>query len=288
MIPVQYRDGLLAVFLFGITPLFIKEVSANAFTIGIVRLSIGAAFLYFLARNKQLHQLSRKEWLALYLMGFLFGVHWLTYFISVKLSTPSMAILSVSSFGIHMVYLNAIIKKIRPSWINLVTLLLALLGVYLILPDFDLNNDFTTGVLVGLLSAFFFALLPFVQQRHYQINAMNRAFGQYVFALPVFLIFTGETEWSLSQLDWVYLAILGLVCTVGAHTLWLRSTTILPTPQTSLIFYLGTPIAMIASALFLNEPMTSSKIAGASLIIGANVLGVLMQARKDRKLTKIN
>lgn len=284
MMPAHYKEGLLAVFLFGITPIFIKEVSANAVTIGIVRLVIGASFLYFLAKNKQLHLLKPKEWRALALIGFLFGVHWLTYFISVKLSTPSMAILSVSSFGIHMIYLNILIHKTRPTWINLGTIVLALAGVYLILPDFNLNNDFTTGILVGLVSAFFFALLPFVQQKHHKINAMNRAFGQYAFALPVFLIFTGETQWDLSQLDWGYLLILGFVCTVGAHTLWLRATTLMPTAHTSLIFYLGTPIAMVASALFLGETMTVSKISGACLIIGANILGVLLQTRKNKKL----
>lgn len=280
MMPSHYKEGLLAVFLFGITPIFIKEVSANAVTIGIVRLVIGTSFLYFLAKNKQLHQLKRKEWQALVLIGFLFGVHWLTYFISVKLSTPSMAILSVSSFGIHMIYLNVLIKKTRPTWANLGTTVLALAGVYLILPDFDLTNDLTTGILVGLASAFFFALLPFVQQQYYQIDAMNRAFGQYAFALPVFLIFMGETEWNLSQLDWGYLLILGFVCTVGAHTLWLRATTLLPTAHTSLIFYLGTPIAMISSALFLGESMTLAKISGACLIIGANILGALFQAKQ--------
>lgn len=284
MMPAHYKEGLLAVFLFGITPIFIKEVSANAVTIGIVRLVIGASFLYFLAKNKQLHLLKPKEWRALALIGFLFGVHWLTYFISVKLSTPSMAILSVSSFGIHMIYLNILIHKTRPTWINLGTIVLALAGVYLILPDFNLNNDFTTGILVGLVSAFFFALLPFVQQKHHKINAMNRAFGQYAFALPVFLIFTGETQWDLSQLDWGYLLILGFVCTVGAHTLWLRATTLMPTAHTSLIFYLGTPIAMVASALFLGETMSVSKISGACLIIGANILGVLLQTRKNKKL----
>ena len=104
MKPRYYIEGLLAVFIFGITPLFIKEVSANAITIGLVRLLIGGSFLYFLATNKRLKGLSKAEWKALVWIGTLFGAHWITYFISVKLSTPSMAILSVSSFGIHMIY----------------------------------------------------------------------------------------------------------------------------------------------------------------------------------------
>lgn len=274
-----YIEGLLAVCLFGITPIFIKEVSANAITIGVVRLLIGGSFLYFLATNKRLKALSKKEWKALALIGTLFGAHWITYFISVKLSTPSMAILSVSSFGIHMIYLNWILKGQKPVLSNILTVSVALIGIYLIVPEFTLENDLTSGILVGLVSAFFFALLPFQQQKHQEINSMVRAFGQYAFALPIFLIFISESNWSLSNQDWWYLVILGIVCTVGAHTLWLRATTYLDASTTSLIFYLGTPIAMTTSYFFLNEEMSTSKLIGAGLIVGANVAGVIFKKR---------
>ena len=275
-----YIEGLLAVCLFGITPLFIKEVSANAITIGVVRLTIGSTFLYFLATSKRLKTLNKKEWKALIWIGTLFGAHWITYFISVKLSTPSMAILSVSSFGIHLIYLNWLFKGQKPKTMNVITVLVALIGIFLIVPELSLENDLTTGILVGLASAFFFALLPFQHQKHHQVNSMVRAFGQYAFALPIFLILITEFHWDLSSQDWWYLAILGIFCTVGAHTLWLRATTYLDASTTSLIFYLGTPIAMTTSYFFLNEEMNTSKLIGAGLIISANVVGVLLQQRK--------
>lgn len=274
-----YIEGLLAVLIFGITPIFIKEVTANAFTIGVVRLAIGIVFLYLLAGPSKLRKLKKNEWRALLWIGLLFGVHWITYFISVKLSTPSMAILSVSSFGLHMIYLNWMIKGVKPKLMDLVAVSIAVVGIFLIVPDFDLKNDVTAGILVGLASGLVFAILPFVQQRHQHIDSMTRAFGQYAFAMLVFLVFTSETNWGLTQLDWVYLAILGVVCTVVAHTLWLRATTMLPPTNSSLIFYLGSPIAMISSYIFLNEQMSTNKILGASLIISANVFGVLMRKK---------
>lgn len=281
----DYTEGLIAVFIFGITPLFIKEVSANAITIGVVRLVIGTSFLFFLAKPRKLQKLSQREWKALLWIGLLFGAHWVTYFISVKLSTPSMAILSVSSFGLHMIYLNWLIKGIKPKTIDLLSVLMALIGVLLILPDYSLENDLTLGILIGLSSAFFFAILPFVQQKHQQIDSMSRAFGQYFFALLFFLLFVSETSWNLPQIDWVYLVILGTVCTVGAHTLWLRASTSLPTHTTSLIFYLGSPIAMFTSYLFLDEAMNLEKILGAGLIISANVIGVLVRKKPLRSST---
>lgn len=279
----SYIEGLLAVFIFGITPLFIKEVTANAITIGLVRLSIGGTFLYFIASNKKLRALSKQEWKALAWIGTLFGAHWITYFISVKLSTPSIAILSVSSYGIHMIYLNWMIKGQKPLLVNLISVLIALIGIFLIVPEFTLANDLTLGILVGLISAFFFALLPFQQQKHQAIDSMARAFGQYAFALPIFLLFVSNSNWNLNTQDWWYLAILGVICTVVAHTLWLRATTYLDAATTSLIFYLGTPIAMITSYFFLGEEMNTQKIIGASLIVGANVLGVFLKKVSNQR-----
>ncbi len=266
-----YTEGLIAVLLFGITPVFIKEVSANAFTIGIVRLIIGTTFLYSIVRASKLKKLSKKDWIGLLYIGLLFGAHWVTYFISVKLSTPSIAILSVSSFGLHMIYLNWIINGQKPAVADLIAVAVALFGIYLIVPEFNLENDLTAGILIGLVSAFFFAILPFVQRKHQHIDSMTRAFGQYAFALVVFLAFTTESNWDLTQQDWLFLGILGVVCTVGAHTLWLRASTMLPPTTTSLIFYLGTPVAMITSYIFLNEEMNTSKVLGAALIVSANV-----------------
>ncbi|WP_420388326.1 DMT family transporter [Roseivirga sp.] len=278
-----YIEGLIAVVIFGITPVFIKEVTANAYTIGVVRLAIGIVFLYLVAGPRNIGKLSAREWRALLWIGLLFGAHWVTYFISVKLSTPSMAILSVSSFGLHMIYLNWIIKGVRPKLTDLVAVAVAVVGIFLIVPDFDLNNNVTSGILVGLVSAMFFAFLPFVQQRHQKIDSMTRAFGQYTFAMLVFLAFSTETNWDLTQLDWIYLAILGVICTVVAHTLWLRATTMLPPTNTSLIFYLGSPIAMFTSYLFLDEEMNTEKVLGAGLIISANVFGVILRRRRRQK-----
>ena len=274
-----YIEGLIAVFLFGITPVFIKEVTANAITIGLVRLTIGVFFLFGIVRMKGLKKLSSRDWRGLVLMGVLFGAHWVTYFISVKLSTPSMAILSVSSFGIHMIYLNWWINGSRPFLKDVLAVLMAVGGIFLIVPEFSLENDLTSGILVGLVSAFFFALLPFVQRKHQHIDSMTRAFGQYAFAMIVFVALVTESNWDLTRQDWIYLVILGLLCTVGAHTLWLRASTMLEPTTTSLIFYLGTPVAMITSYLFLNEEMNTSKLLGAGMIISANVFTVLKKRK---------
>ena len=277
-----YIEGLLAAFLFGLTPLFIKQVTANVITIGIVRLSIAVVLVYLLFVGKEkIKVLKLRDWKALSLIGFVFGLHWISYFYSVKLATPSIALLGLTSFGIYVILIDWIFLKRKPTWVDGLSVSIAVAGNLLIVPEFSLQNDVTVGLLIGLFSALFFAFLPLLQQRSAHIDSYTRAFGQYFFGLIFFLLFVTESSWDLPASDWYHLSILGVVCTLGAHTLWLRATTMLPGTATSIIYYLAIPIAMIASYLFLEEAMPEKKVIGAVLIIAANLIGIVKHLKKS-------
>ena len=269
-----YIEGVLAAILFGSTPVFIKKVTANAITIGLIRLSIATVCMYFLFIGiKKLKALEKKDWKALMLIGLVFGIHWVSYFWAVKISTPSIAILGLTCFGIYLILLGWIFQGKKPSWLEWFTVLMAVGGNLLIVPEFSLRNDIN----VGLGSGLFFAMLHFLQQKNAHILSYTRAFGQYGFGLVFFGLFSFQADFNLPETDWYYLIVLALVCTVGAHTLWLRATTHLPNAATSVIYYLSIPVAMMVSFFFLDEPMPANKIIGASLIILANLLGISKQ-----------
>jgi drug/metabolite transporter (DMT)-like permease len=156
----------------------------------------------------------------------------------------------------------------------------------LIVPEFTFGNDYTLGLIIALVSAFFFAMLPMLQQKNRHIYSYTRAWGQYSFALVFFTFFISETEWNLPDADWGYLAILAILCTLGAHTLWLRATTNLPNTSSGLIYYLSIPVAMIVSYFFLDEAMPAQKILGAILIVMSNVIGVGRQILRNRVAKK--
>lgn len=267
--------------LFGSTPVFIKKVTANAVTIGLVRLSIATVFMYFLFIGaKRLKALQKKDWKALMLIGLVFGIHWVSYFYAVKVSTPSIAILGLTCFGIYLILFGWIFQGKKPGIFEWLTVLMAVGGNLLIVPEFSLSNDITVGLLIGLGSGLFFAILPLLQQRNAHILSYTRAFGQYGFGLLFFGLFAFQADFDLPASDWYYLIVLALLCTVIAHTLWLRATTHLPHASSSVIYYLSIPVAMLVSYFFLNEPMPFNKVMGAILIVLANLLGIGKQALK--------
>ena len=256
-----------------LVPILIKSVNANVFTLGLVRLGIAVFFisLFLLYKNAFGKLNSLGDWFDLFAIGLVFGLHWLTYFLSIKLSTASIGVIGVSTFGIHLLMLNWLVKGQRATVFELVAVVVCFLGCLLVVPEFSLANSNTIGLLLGVLSGFLYACLPLLHQRSYRIPTLTRAWGQFVFALVVFLPFSAQTQWQLTPVDWLKLLVLGLLCTLVAHSMWVKASTELPGVVTGLVYYLYIPIAIILSAVFLDENITVPVAVGGILILSANV-----------------
>lgn len=262
-------------------PVFIKFTSANPITIGLFRLGIATLLIaLFLRPAKGLDQISKRTIFPLVLIGLLFSIHWITYFLSIKKATASIGILGMSTYGIHLIFLGWIVRKNKPSLFDFIALLLAIFGTYLIIPEFSFSNSTTVGIVLGIFSGFCFAALPVLHQQYQFIPERLRIFGQFFFALLVFVFFIPWTNWQLEAVDWWALLYLAIPGTFIAHTLWVRVTTKLSTTTSSLIFYLIIPMTMVISHFWLKEPMPVEKIIGASLIVIGNILSFSVKLKK--------
>lgn len=278
---ISLEAGLSLILMAGV-PVFIKFTSANPYTIGIFRLSIATLLILLLVKPaKHFLDLSYKKTRNLALIGIIFSVHWLTYFFSIKMATASIGMLGASTYGIHLIFLGWIIQKNRPSVYDIIAIALALTGTYLIIPELSLSNNITAGLLLAVLSGFCFALLPVIHQKNQHLPESLRTFGQFFFALVVFVFFIPATKWQFNTSDWLSLLYLAVLGTFIAHTLWIRVTTQLPTTITSIIFYLIIPITMLISHYWLGEDMGVSKVSGATLVVTGNLLGFYGRFRKS-------
>jgi len=282
-----FLEAGVSVLLFGCVPVVIKYLSANAFTIGIFRLGVASiCMLAMLRAKKELFRLKRKELLILTSIGLLFGAHWMTHFISIKVSSASIASIGLSTYGIHLILLTRFVEKNRVTLSDGIAVFLAAAGSILIIPQFSLSNHTTLGVCLGIISGLFCAILPVLHQRYAHIPSSMRAFAQFLFGFVFFLFFFPLSEWSLPPRDWFWLVFLAVIGTFVAHTLWVRVTTTLSTKATSVIFYLFVPIAMLLSFLLLDEPMSGEKVVGAAAVIAGNLFGLSRQWRNDDVLAR--
>jgi len=275
-------EAAITLLLMAGVPVFVKFTSANPITIGLFRLTLATVLIViFLRPSKASKSLTKSMILPLLVIGVLFSLHWITYFTSIKMATASIGLLGISTYGIHLIFLGWIIRKNKPSFYDLIALIIAIYGTYLVVPNFSLKDSTSIGILLGILSGFCFALLPILHQHFHFIPDRIRIFGQFFFAWIVFMFLFPMTNWQLRSVDWWSLLYLAVPGTFIAHSLWVRVTTRVSTIVTSLIFYLIIPMTMVISHFWLKEPMPFYKIFGAFLIVSGNLISFYGRFRKS-------
>jgi drug/metabolite transporter (DMT)-like permease len=269
-----------AIALISLVPIWVTAVSADAIVIGCIRLLIactGVGLWFFAFRR--IPVLTRRQWGGVALIGLLFGAHWLTYFISIKLSTPSIGAIGLSSYGIHLTLLSWWHYKGKPSKSVWLALALAIIGNFVVTSGFGSDGGVMLGFLIGVLSGLFYAVVPLLHKHFSEISAEFRTLCQFGFALTLFIFLAPLGDWNFPTSDWPYLLALGVVCTLIGHALWVRASTSLHTELTSCIFYLGLPCTIFFEWFLMSTSLSPgslspSTLVGAALIVIANVMTI--------------
>ena len=275
--------AVLAVIAMSAVPVLVKSTSANEYTIGIARLAIAAlVFIPLVGLRGHLWRLKGRQWGQLVIIGVVFGLHWLTYFFSIKLATAAIAALAIITYSVQYLILAYIFNGERVAPLEWLAIAVCFTGCVIVSPELSLGNDTSLGIAIGLVSALLYAAMPLLHQRCSSIGTLERTWGQFFFAFLVFLPFWSRADWSLQTSDVYQLVILGLLCTVIAHGLWVKTSTELPAIYSSMIYYLYLPGAVIGSVLLLDEALTASKITGCVLVLGASAALSLYRYRRSR------
>ena len=212
-------EAAVTILMMGAVPIIIRHISANPWTIGLVRLGVATAGMALIVGlTRRWVTPNAREVQALALIGLLFGAHWALYFISIKVSSAAIAVIGQSTFGVHLVILGWVIGHHRVERADLVAVACAVTGALMVAPRWSLQNHDTVGLLLGIVSSFFYAFLPILHQRLSHVSSAMRVLGQFVFGLLVFVPSLPAAEWRLSADDWLWLMVLAVVCTLVQHT----------------------------------------------------------------------
>jgi drug/metabolite transporter (DMT)-like permease len=96
--------------------------------------------------------------------------------------------------------------------------------------------------------------------------ACAQLFG-FLFATIPFVIMGGAAELpSISAKGWSNIIFLGLLCSGLAYLLWYDALKALPASEVGVFLYVNPVVAVIISALFLDEPVTAYMLFGGLLV----------------------
>jgi drug/metabolite transporter (DMT)-like permease len=226
--------------------------------------------------------ISHGRWGILLVSGIVLALHWVTFFISVKVGGIAIATLGFASFPAFITLIEWGLLREAVTRVEWIRLWLVSLGLLLITPSFELSNLGTEGLLWGLLSGASFGVLAVLNRRYLSgVNAFAVAGLQNA---VVFLVMSPWVVGSLLQIslvNWFWVAALGVLCTGLAHLLFVSSLRHLPARSAGLVVALEPIYAIGFAWWFFSQEPTLRTLLGAALII-LTILSASLALQKGR------
>jgi drug/metabolite transporter (DMT)-like permease len=289
----------LVVIIWGYTGIMGKAITLPAYEMVWWRLGIAVISLFLLIRfiQKKFIPLNTRSWLLTLGVGILVGLHWITFFHSIKLSSISLGIICLATTTLHVSWLEPLIKKTKFNFSDLFLSIVVFGGMLLISAQEIAQME---AIALGLLSAFlaaFFSVCNAVLVEKMpapQLTLIELSSG--FLMLTVFMLlgakFNSDMFFLSADLFWKLL-FLGVVCTSVAFILAVNATKYLGAFTVSLTINLE-PVYTIILALVLypsTERMDSMFYVGATIIIAAVITNGILKnrvAQKTRLKSEVN
>ncbi len=158
------------------------------------------------------------------------------------------------------------------------------LGLALVTPSMDLASDATLGLLYGIASGLMFAILSLLNRASTRgVDPVQAALWQNLAIVLALAPFAAAGVPQVAASDWLWIGMLGVLCTGLAHSLFVASLRVLNARTTAVIFALE-PVYGIAIAwwLFNEEPTVRMLVGGALIILASLAASRLKQAPAAR------
>ena len=246
------------------------------------RSGLAAVLLFVFCKYKKitLKIETHKDRRIFILASFFMAAHWITYFYALKLSNVAIGMLTLFTFPVITAILEPVFTKVKLDIIHVVLSVLVLTGIFILAPEFNIENSQLQGVLFGLLSAICYAIRLLLLKNevkkyngtmlmYYQVIIMS------ILLLP-FLIF-GDSTNITSQ--YPYIILLALLTTAIGHTLFVNSLTYFKASTASIIGSSQPVFGIIIAYIFLDETPTSNTYIGGSLIL----ITVIIESLRSKK-----
>lgn len=290
----RHRNVLIlhfTVLIWGFTGVLGDLISVSALHLVWYRVLIAAItlFFYLLCKKKKLI-VSFRDIMKFLGVGVLVGLHWICFFHSIKISTVSVTLVTLSALTLFTAILEPLFYKRRISVGDVIVGLVIIFGIYLI---FKFEFQYWEGILLGLLAALFASIFSILNGKMVKANSPTiitfyEMLGAWI-GVSIIMACTGQfdQQMMLSYTDLIYLLVLGSVCTALAYVLGVAVMKELSAFTVALSTNLEPVYGILLAMLIIGqkEKMSSGFYAGAIIILGAVFLYPLIKTQFQKRKT---
>lgn len=277
------------VLIWGFTGVLGKVISIDAVPLVWYRVLIATTtlFAWFIITKKNI-KISRKQFIQFFLTGAIVAIHWIFFFHAIKVSTVSVTLVCLSSFTLFTAILEPLIKK-QPIQIgDILVGLIIILGIYMI---FKFEVQYTLGIIFGLLAAVASSLFStinstLVQKSEPSIIGFYELVGG-LFWITLYRLYDGSlihSPFNLSLKDWLYIGLLGTLCTSVAYVAGVSVMRTLSAFRVALITNLEPVYGILLAFIFFKdkEQMTAGFYIGAAIILSTIFFYPIYKKRRNK------
>lgn len=285
-----YLMIVAAMLIFGSNGVFASMLEMSGAQLVLLRTLIGGAVLLIIiliSRSRTPKEvLLREKWRLLF-TGVCLGANWALLFEAYNLMNVSLATLTYYTAPVLVLVLAPLVLKERQNGLAYLGMAVVIVGMLLVVgTDFGEGGVSATGLIVGLGSAVFYAMLMLVNKQITGVSGLNLTFIEIVIAAVILLPYVFATSGGVPlPTDARGIFALLFLCTVNtgfACWLYFSSMNRLPAKAVALMGYFDPVSALIFSAVFLDERLSGVQLAGAVLVLA----GALVGQFRPRRFTK--
>lgn len=272
--------------LLGGTGLFSKLIDLSATDITLGRSIVACICLFGFLKITGISWKLRNKRDVLFgvLLGVLMTAHWITYFAAMQYSSVSVGMIALFTFPVITVLLEPFFERITLVWQDVASAIVVLVGIFLIVPENNLDNDITLGVCIGIVSAFLYAIRNLVHRKHFSHYHGAHAMAFQTLIICICLVGFGSTSLANADKDTLLLLVLlGSVFTALPHAMIAASLKHLRAKTFSLVACMQPFYGVILAMLILREQPTWQTIVGGLMIISAALYETINAQKLHKK-----
>lgn len=273
---------ILSMFIFGTIGIFRRYIPLPSSLLAMTRGAIGVVFLLIfmmLKKEKVNFKEIKDKILILCISGVAIGFNWILLFEAYNYTTVATATLCYYMAPVFVIIASPFLFKEKLTFKKIICVIVALAGMVLVSGVIETGFSGISelkGVLLGVSAAALYASVVLMNKKTAGVPAYPKTAIQLGSAAIVLLPYTILTE-NLAELTFEPLTIIMLIVVGVLHTgityaLYFGSMDNLKAQTVAIFSYIDPVVAIILSALILNEEMSIFGVIGAVMVLGSTMM----------------
>ena len=281
---------IISMSVFGTIGIFVKYIPLPSGFIAMSRGFIGALFLFLVmlvgGKKPDLGAI-RKNLLLLITSGALIGFNWILLFEAYNYTSVATATLCYYAAPIFVIIVSPVFLREKITLKKLICVTISVIGMVMVsgTPASAGGKKEYIGIILGLGAAMLYASVIILNKKLRDISAYDKTSIQLLSAAVVLVPYTLLVEElsreAFSPLAVIMLLVVGIVHTGVAYAMYFGSMEGLRAQTVALFSYIDPVVAIILSAVILNENIGAWGYIGAALVLGSTFVSELPERKND-------